>query len=147
MSSSISLFLLLMKALKKKCWTCSSLEQDVVNSNVIYLSVCFTCLYHTSLSSGKGVETALLMQIQGQRTHWNWNRQRGRFYPGGDGEWGVLGRGAVQGTRFSLPSGARLWVGSTGPEDSDQFGFVCFCIYLHSFVISGFGVSSLGLRD
>lgn len=26
-----------------------SLEQDVVNSNVISLSVCFTCLYHTHL--------------------------------------------------------------------------------------------------
>lgn len=32
---------------------------------------------------------------------------------------------------FLLESGARLWVGSTGPDDADQLGFVClFCIYL-----------------
>ncbi len=43
--------LLLMKELGQKNEP-FSLEQDVVNSNVISLSVCFTCLYHSHLSLG-----------------------------------------------------------------------------------------------
>lgn len=42
--------LLLMKELEKKMLNLFLFEQDVVNSNVISLSVCFTCLYHTHLS-------------------------------------------------------------------------------------------------
>lgn len=45
-----SLSLLLMKELGDKKVESFSLEQDVVISNVISLSVCFTCLYHSHLS-------------------------------------------------------------------------------------------------
>lgn len=48
-----SLSLLLMKELEKKKVEPFSLEQDVVNSNVISLSVCFTFISYTSRSSVK----------------------------------------------------------------------------------------------
>lgn len=78
---------------------------------------------HTSLSSGKGrrlrVETALVMLIpfkNGNRAASTWRAM----------ESGVCWEGVQFRVRdFLLPSGARLWVGSTGPEDADQLDFVC----------------------